>query len=244
MGGTGSTQTLTPGAGQTAHWNTYAPSLCTGAASTEQATGTSVTMSWTAGTSAYWAIAAVPINPRPSAPALTASPSPPPPARTSQAQGAALPVSWTPNAAVATRPVQHLGGQPAAAAGTSGKIDAANGAAQLRRRVDLTCPSTTATPLRLLPRQLRRPLERLRARRGHGRRDRAAAFTAINVTAPSAHDQRRQGATLPVSWTPNVAVPPPASSASGWSAPATAAGTWARLCRRRHGATLHATAST
>ncbi len=30
----------------------------------------------------------------------------------SQAQGAALPVTWTTNQAVATRPVQHLGGQP------------------------------------------------------------------------------------------------------------------------------------
>ena len=38
-----------------------------GAASTKQATGSSVTMSWTAGTTAWLAIAAVPINPRPSA---------------------------------------------------------------------------------------------------------------------------------------------------------------------------------
>ena len=99
MGGTGSTQTLTAGGGQTSRWNTYSPSLCSGAASTEQASGSSVTMSWTAGTSAYWAIAAVPINPRPSAPptlALTA------PTGTSGSYQAGTPVAvaWTSDAAV------------------------------------------------------------------------------------------------------------------------------------------------
>ena len=46
------------------------------------------------------------------APPSSRSPSPPPPARTgSYAQGDALPVTWTTNAAVATRRVQPLGGE-------------------------------------------------------------------------------------------------------------------------------------
>ncbi len=66
MGGSADTQTVTPGAGQSAAlWNAFV-SNTRGAASTEQATGSSVTMSWTANESAYWAIAAVPINPAPS----------------------------------------------------------------------------------------------------------------------------------------------------------------------------------
>jgi len=62
MGGTDDTQTVTADAGQTERWDTFIGN-CRGAASTEQATGSSVTMSWTASESAYWAIAAVPINP-------------------------------------------------------------------------------------------------------------------------------------------------------------------------------------
>jgi phosphodiesterase/alkaline phosphatase D-like protein len=64
MGATSSSQTLTAGAGQTQRWNAYVSSV-RAAASTEQATGSSVTMSWTAASAAYWAIAAVPINPVP-----------------------------------------------------------------------------------------------------------------------------------------------------------------------------------
>ncbi|NLE57117.1 MAG: hypothetical protein GX616_02060, partial [Planctomycetes bacterium] len=56
--------TLTAGAGQTQlpDWNVTIGNA-RGAASTEQATGGSVTMSWTAGASSLWVIAAVPINP-------------------------------------------------------------------------------------------------------------------------------------------------------------------------------------
>jgi hypothetical protein len=53
---------LTAGAGQTQRWNTNI-SNSRGAASTEQATGGSVTMSWTAVSSGPWAIVAVPIKP-------------------------------------------------------------------------------------------------------------------------------------------------------------------------------------
>ena len=54
---------LNVGAGQTEQWNANIGNA-RGAASTEQATTTSVTMSWSAtGTGTPWAIAAVPINP-------------------------------------------------------------------------------------------------------------------------------------------------------------------------------------
>ena len=71
-GASGSTQTLTPGAGQTALWNVlnYVSSPVTNiiaGASTEQATGSSVTMSWTF-SSAAAAITAVPINPKAATP--------------------------------------------------------------------------------------------------------------------------------------------------------------------------------
>ena len=64
MGGSSSSQTLTAGAGQAQLWNAFV-SNTRAAASTEKATGSSVTMSWTAASSAYWAIAAVPIKPAP-----------------------------------------------------------------------------------------------------------------------------------------------------------------------------------
>ena len=55
-------QTLTAGSGQTERWNAFIGNT-RAAASTEQATTASITMSWTAASSSYWAIAAVPINP-------------------------------------------------------------------------------------------------------------------------------------------------------------------------------------
>jgi hypothetical protein len=64
QGASGETQTLTVGAGQTALWNAWIANT-RAAASTEQAAGSSVTMSWTASSASYWAIAAVPINPAP-----------------------------------------------------------------------------------------------------------------------------------------------------------------------------------
>ncbi len=62
QGASGESQTLTAGAGQTPLWNAFLGNT-RAAASTEQATGSSVTMSWTAASSSYWAVVAVPINP-------------------------------------------------------------------------------------------------------------------------------------------------------------------------------------
>ena len=62
LGGSSSSQTLTAGGGQNQLWNAFS-SNTRSAASTEQATSSSVTMSWTAASNGYWAIAAVPINP-------------------------------------------------------------------------------------------------------------------------------------------------------------------------------------
>jgi hypothetical protein len=64
QGGSDDSQTLTPGADQTEQWTGFAGNT-RGSASTEEATGSEVTMSWTAASSSIWAIAAVPINPAP-----------------------------------------------------------------------------------------------------------------------------------------------------------------------------------
>ena len=87
MGGTDSSQTVTAGAGQTQRWNAFVGNA-RGAASTEQAGGSSVTMSSTASEAAQWAIAAVPINPAATAPAFNAITVTAPTGTTSQAQGA------------------------------------------------------------------------------------------------------------------------------------------------------------
>jgi len=65
MGASDNTQTLTLGSGQTQQWTGWI-SNTRASASTEQATGSSVTMNWTAASTGRWAIAAVPINPAPS----------------------------------------------------------------------------------------------------------------------------------------------------------------------------------
>jgi uncharacterized repeat protein (TIGR02543 family) len=62
QGASGESQTLTAGTDQTQLWDGWIANV-RAAASVEQATVSSVTMSWTAGSAAYWAIAAVPINP-------------------------------------------------------------------------------------------------------------------------------------------------------------------------------------
>ncbi len=62
QGASGESQTLTAGSGQNQRWNAWIANA-RAASSTEQATGSSVTMSWTAGSSSYWAIVAIPINP-------------------------------------------------------------------------------------------------------------------------------------------------------------------------------------
>ncbi len=62
QGASGETQTVTAGAGQTRLWHAFAGNT-RGAASIEGATGASVTMSWTAQSTSYWAVVAVAINP-------------------------------------------------------------------------------------------------------------------------------------------------------------------------------------
>jgi uncharacterized repeat protein (TIGR02543 family) len=62
MGGTSSSQTITVGSGQTERWNDFVGNTRAGG-STEQAGSTSVTMSWTAATNAYWDIVAAAIKP-------------------------------------------------------------------------------------------------------------------------------------------------------------------------------------
>jgi hypothetical protein len=65
QGATNDSQELDAGSGQTRQWHEFAGNT-RGAASTEQATGSSVTMSWTAtAESSYWVMVAVPINPGP-----------------------------------------------------------------------------------------------------------------------------------------------------------------------------------
>jgi hypothetical protein len=64
QGASGESQTLTAGAGQTQLWNAFAGNT-RAASSIEQSTGTSVTMSWTAGSASYRTMVAVPINPAP-----------------------------------------------------------------------------------------------------------------------------------------------------------------------------------
>jgi len=64
QGAADSGQTLTAGAGQTGLWHDFVGNT-RAAASTEEATGDSVTMSWTAASSSIWAIVAVALNPAP-----------------------------------------------------------------------------------------------------------------------------------------------------------------------------------
>jgi hypothetical protein len=65
LGAGSSSYALTVGSGQTELWNPEYVANLRAAASIEQATSSSVTMSWTASTGNYWAIAAVPIKPAP-----------------------------------------------------------------------------------------------------------------------------------------------------------------------------------
>ncbi|HPE58439.1 MAG TPA: metallophosphoesterase, partial [Bacteroidales bacterium] len=62
QGASDETQTLTPGSEQTELWTGFAGNTRS-SSSTEEALGNSVTMSWTAASSSWWAIAAVPIKP-------------------------------------------------------------------------------------------------------------------------------------------------------------------------------------
>ena len=82
---------------------------------------------------------------------------------TSQAQGAALPVTWTTNASVATGEfsiwvVSRAGTWARSAPPTTGRATPT--------RSPSTCPPTPATGVRLLPRHQRRPLGDLRMSSG------------------------------------------------------------------------------
>jgi len=68
LGAGSSSYTLSVGPDQTELWNPDYVANLRAAASIEQATSSSVTMSWTVSTGNYWAIAAVPINPAPAGP--------------------------------------------------------------------------------------------------------------------------------------------------------------------------------
>lgn len=63
LGASSTSYALTAGEKQTRLWHPDYIANLRAAASIEQATGSSVTMSWDAGTANYWAVAAVPINP-------------------------------------------------------------------------------------------------------------------------------------------------------------------------------------
>jgi large repetitive protein len=71
QGASSTSQTLTTGSGQTQLWNPPYVANLRAAASTKQATGASVTMSWTAASASYWVITAVPIKPAGAAPTVT-----------------------------------------------------------------------------------------------------------------------------------------------------------------------------
>ncbi|MFN2304715.1 MAG: cohesin domain-containing protein, partial [Anaerolineales bacterium] len=67
LGGADNSYTLSVGTDQTEHWNDFSQNA-RGTSSTEQAVGSSVTMSWDAVTENWWAQTAVPINPAPGVP--------------------------------------------------------------------------------------------------------------------------------------------------------------------------------
>ena len=124
------------------------------------------------------------------------------------------------------RPVQHLGGQPRQRL-VRGQDPRRGRQRRLRGQRRPGGAGRHRVPhLRLLPRHQRRPLGHLRATH-RATVDVAAGFNAISVTRPRARAVRPRAPASPVTWTTNLPVGRRPSSASGWSAPATA-GTWAR----------------
>ncbi len=132
MGVSSDTTTLTAGSGQTQRWfvrgyTSSATSFNTMAgASTEQATGSTVTMSWTASASAWWATVAMAIRP------VGSAPPPPPPVTFSEAELLGQPtnnsmsVKVMPDAAVTLRcQYDTNSGEPYA--GTSSNVAATAG---------------------------------------------------------------------------------------------------------------------
>jgi hypothetical protein len=63
MGSASTSQTVTAGGGQTQQWTGLISSTCAAGSIKQVMGGSSVTMSWTASASRYWAIVAVAINP-------------------------------------------------------------------------------------------------------------------------------------------------------------------------------------
>ena len=206
FGGAGSaSQKLTAAGGQTQLWNVlnYASSPATNviaAASTRQATGSSATMSWTAGATGWLAIAAVPINPR----FVTVTS---PTGILSRNQGEALPVTWTTNHAVATGQFSIWVVSPANG-WYGGKIhDAADtvGPASYADSVDLNVPAGAGYRVYVYYRATGNDPWSLHGM-SPGTVDVNEVFSAITVSAPTGILSRNQGEALPVTWTTNQAV--------------------------------------
>ncbi len=161
----------------------------------------------------------------PSAPVITSIAVTAPTGTSSQAQGSALPVTWTTNAAVADGqfslwvvvPRQRL---------VRGQDRRRRRHRQLRRQRRPERARRGRLPrLRLLPRQQRRPLGHLRLLAGHGRRD--APSSTPSPSPPRQAPAARPRAAPCRSPGPPTPPSPTASSASGWCPPPTA-GTGAR----------------
>ena len=208
MGGTASSQTVTVGGGQSEIYKAGA-GMSTVAASTEQAGGSSVTMSWTAGSTAYWAIAAVPIRPQISAPPSTITVTDPPTGTTSLSQGSSLPVGWTTNAAVSSGEFSIWVVSADYGSWYGGTIVPNNGTNSYQNKsITVTVP----------PGDNYRIYVYWRPTIGSGAWSdifddapgtvnvTAAAFSTITVSAPTGTTAKKQGDPLDVGWTTNAAV--------------------------------------
>ncbi len=223
QGAAGGAQTLTPGAGQTSRWNTSSSGTCA-AASTKQATGGSVTMSWTATPGAsYWAIAAVPINPAATGPALSSIAVSAPAATASVARGGELAVSWAPDAAVAA-PAQFgvwlvKGGVWSLAA-----VYDADDSASYTRQVPVNVPVDTGYQVYVYYRATSGAAWSVGGLAA-GALDVSASVFSASPSAPRPPRPASPGAASSRSaGRPTWPSPPRPSSASGWSRPAS--GRW------------------
>ena len=189
---------LTADAGQTERWNDFS-SNTRAAASTKEASGSpSVTMSWTANANAYWAIAAVPINP------VTIDVSVP----ASVVQGADLAVDWAPNLPV-DLPAQFSVWLVRGGIWTQAGVFDANGEASYQRNVAADVPVGDGYQVYVY----------YRASSGAAWTVYGLAPGTVEVTAPpvvfhaidvSVPASVVQGADLAVDWAPNLPVDLPA----------------------------------
>ena len=157
-------------------------------------------MSWTANANAsFWAIAAVPSTPPP----IDVSPSRPasPGCRPRRSTG-------RPTCPSTAGPVQRLAGEAGGIWTQAGVFDA-DGEPRYRPTSPPTCPSATATRSTSTTAPTPACLEHLRARCGHGRRDRRDRVFQRS-TSPSRPRPVVQGADLAVDWAPNLPVDVPA----------------------------------